>query len=295
MKIAGSIRLGTFFRTRIRIHYTWLLVFILVPWSVSTQFSTETVLTTRILLGLLSAVLFFFGIFLREIMLLLLANYKNIEVESVTIFAFGGLIQTDSESTSPSLEMLLAVTGMLSNFVITAVFYFSSLFVDGSESFLMDVPLQWLAFFFLTLGLFHIIPAYPLEGGRMIHVLLWKLTNNLRLATRVSGISGWILGFLTMAGGILLAIFTSELFTGLFFVGLGLIIQNAATHGLRNIKYISVPSPTGTKEPVEEPPFPDMDSLFDYSAEEETTGEWPPDDENWYFNEEKAVDSGNQS
>jgi hypothetical protein len=68
--------------------------------------------------------------------------------------------------------------------------------------------------------------------------ILWRVTGDVRRATRISGITGWILGFLTMVSGILLATLTDELFTGLFFVGLGLIIQNAATHSVRHIKEI---------------------------------------------------------
>ena len=236
MNVATSLRIGTFFRTRIRIHYTWILVFIMVPWAVSTQFSTETALTTRLIVGAITAVLFFFAVFLREIALLLFAVMKNIRVKTVTIFAFGGLIRTDGETDSPSLELLLAVAGMLCNLAVTAIFYFSSLFFNEPARVLVQVPLKWLAFFYLTLTLFHVIPAYPLEGGRMLHALLWRVTDNFRKATRIAGISGWAVGFLIMAGGIALIVLTVERFTGMFFIGLGLIVQNAATRGVRQMR-----------------------------------------------------------
>src|SRR4030042_6562602 len=113
MKLINTVKIGTFFRARLRIHYTWLLVFILIPWTVSTQYSTETSLIVRVILGLATALLFFSTVILREIGLLMLAVYKGVIVRSVTIFAFGGLIHPDYETTSPSHQILLAVSGML--------------------------------------------------------------------------------------------------------------------------------------------------------------------------------------
>ena len=180
MRIVGSLRSGLYVKTRVRIHYTWLLVFVLIPWAVSTQFSSETDLVTRVLFGIITAILFFFGIFLREILLLMIANLKGVNVRVLTIFAFGGLLQTDPETELPSLEMLFSVSGMLLNFIITIIFYFSSVFAGGSHSDSVGIPFKWLAFFFFTLSMVHFLPAYPLEGGRMLHVLFRKLTGNLK-------------------------------------------------------------------------------------------------------------------
>jgi len=204
-------------------------------------------------LGLITAFLFFGTVIIREIVLLMLAVYKGMVVKSVTIFAFGGLIQPDYETTSPSHEILLAVSGMLLNFVITGIFYFvHPLFGDVNLD-VKAMTVKWLAFFYFTLSLFHLIPAFPLEGGKIFRGILWIATDDLRKATRIAGFGGWVIGFLTMVGGILLAVFTSELFTGLFFVALGLVIQNAATHGIRHSKQIpDKPPPEPPVSPPEE-------------------------------------------
>ena len=245
MKFIETIQFGKIFRTRVRIHYTWLLVVVLVPLTVSTQYSTETSLVIRVLLGLATAFLFFITVCLREIGLLMIAIYKGIVVKTVTIFAFGGLIEPDYETTSPSYQVLLAVSGILLNFIITTIFYFVHLFFGTDSLDMVGVPLRWLAFFYFTLSLVHLLPAFPLEGGRILHGIFWKLTDNIKRAIRIAGFSGWALGFLMMTGGILLAVFTLELFTGLFFTGLGLIIQNAATHGIRQIRQIPEPPHPG--------------------------------------------------
>lgn len=260
-------------QTRIRIHYSWVLVLALIPWAVSTQYSTETAFTVRILLGLATALYFFIAVLFRELVLLIVAAYKGIGVRSVTIFAFGGLVRTDRETDSPALAMLLAVSGMLCNFVIAGLFYFSFLVFGNPENLFLDVPLKWLAFFYFTLSLFHIFPVYPLEGGRMLQVLVWRITGDFRRATRIAGISGWALGFLVMAGGIVLIVFTEERFTGMFFTGLGLIIQNAATHGMRSIKNRPVPDSSVPPTPVLPPARESAPDAFPPAAGEVNSGQ----------------------
>jgi Zn-dependent protease len=270
MRLFKTINIGTIFRTRFRIHYTWLLVFLLIPWTVSTHFSTETSLITRILLGLATAFLFMVTVCLREMILLTIAVYKGIVVKTVTIFAFGGLIQPDYETTTPSHQILLAVTGMLLNFIITGIFYFSHLFFGSDNPDVVGIPLNWLAFFYFTLSLFHLIPAFPLEGGKIFRGILWIATDNIKRATRIAGISGWVMGFLITVGGILLAVLTSELFTGLFFISLGLIIQNSATHGIRHSRQI--PDKLPPAPPVSPP---EENGLVIHPPEEQIPAQYP--------------------
>jgi len=232
-RMKSSIKIGRFLRTHLRIHYTWILAFVFISWAVSTQFSTENPLFLRIAFGVTASILFFFAILLREIILLLLAVYKGVVVETVTVFAFGGLLHVDRETTTPSRELLLAIAGMLCNLVITIIFYFTNLLLDNTEQIVIDVILKWLAFLYFTLSLFHLMPAFPLEGGRILHAMLCKAINNVQRATRIAGWTSRVIGLLIMAGGILILVYTVERFTGVFLIGIGLILQNAATHSLR--------------------------------------------------------------
>jgi len=166
-------------------------------------------------------------------MLLLIAVYKGIAIESITVFAFGGLLQFDQDTTSPSHELLLAVAGMLCNLIITSIFYFTYVLQGNIDQIIIDVLTKWLAFIYFTLSLFHIIPAFPLEGGRILHTILWKSFGDIRQATHIASWIGWIFGLILMAGGVYMLIFTVERFTGAFLVGIGLILQNAATHSRR--------------------------------------------------------------
>jgi len=186
-----------------------------------------------------AGIIFFFAILLREFVLLFLALYKGVVVENITVFAFGGLLQVDQETSTPSHEILLALAGMLCNLMIAGTFYFTYVLLGKTDQIVIDVLLKWLAFLYFTLSLFHIIPGFPLEGGRIIHAILWKAFNA-QQATRIASWIGWVIGLIISVGGILILVFTVERFTGVFLIGIGLILQNAATHSLRQPKQGSI-------------------------------------------------------
>ena len=91
----SSPSIGKFFRTRLRVHYSWILALIIIIWVVTTQFSTDYPFWMRLASGAIAGVSFFLAITFRELVLIIMAIYKAVEVESVTLFAFGGLIEVD--------------------------------------------------------------------------------------------------------------------------------------------------------------------------------------------------------
>lgn len=243
----NPLKFGRFFRIRMRIHYTWILAIILITLAVSTQFSTEHYsLSSRIMFGGAASVLFFFAILIREFLLSLIAINKGIAVESVTIFAFGGLMQVDQETTTPAHELLLAVAGMLCNLIIAGILFIAYTVLKQTGQMVTDVLLQWLAFLCFMLTLFHIIPGFPLDGGRILRAILWKILHDSRRATLAASWTGWGIGLILTVGGILLLILTLERFTGVFLIAIGLILQNAATHGRRQANRTIMQLPANT-------------------------------------------------
>ncbi|MFC1977555.1 hypothetical protein ACFLWS_04745 [Chloroflexota bacterium] len=237
--------MGRFFSTRLRVHYSWILAFILIPWAVTTQFSTDYPFWVRIASGGIAAVSFFLAITFRELVLILMAIYKGIEVESVTLFTFGGLIEVDQETTSPQHEFMLAISGLLGNLAIAGIFYITNVLLAETIHIMVDVITKWLAFLYFTLTIFHIVPAYPLEGGRLLRATLWKVLDDVHRSTQIAGWISWVLGIIIAIGGILMLVFTIERFTGAFLVVIGLILQNAATHSRHQLLTITA-TDTGT-------------------------------------------------
>ncbi|MFC2057085.1 hypothetical protein ACFLTO_05935 [Chloroflexota bacterium] len=248
--MGDSLRIGRFLRTRLRVHYSWILTIILITWAITTQFSTDNPFWLRIASGAGASVLFFVAIVIRELALILVAIYKGVNVKSVTFFAFGGLIEADQETTSPALEFMLALSGMLGNLAITSIFFLAYILLPETSPTVVSVVIKWLAFLYFTLTLFHIIPGYPLEGGRILRSILWKVLNDGRRASQIASWISWALGIFISIGGILILVFTIERFTGVFLIVNGLILQNVATHSRRQSHKIALPIPMGVEESV---------------------------------------------
>lgn len=183
----NSLRIGRFLNIRLRMHYSWLLAIIIITWAIITQFSTDQPFWLRVASGIGASTLFFISIVLRELILALFATYKGIDVDNVIVFPFGGLLKADQATTSPSHEFMLGLAGVLANFIITVIYYLVYIFLARSGPVWFDIIIKWLAFLYFTLTLFHVLPAYPLEGGRIFRAILWKIIGNGLLVTKIAG------------------------------------------------------------------------------------------------------------
>jgi len=228
--IAALVRL---FRIRFRIHYTWLFAIILIPVAVITQFSATYPLWQRAVLGVFASFLFFVAITLRELVINFIAVRRGVKVDNVTLFVFGGLSQADKETTSPSVELLLAVSGQLFNVMVAGVFSVIYFVLKDTEHIMVQVLMQWLAFIWFMLAILHFVPGLPLDGGRVLRAVLWRLHIGYEKATRIAGWTGWAIGLATTAGAIVLLVMTRELFAGILLVVTGILLQNAATYSRR--------------------------------------------------------------
>lgn len=226
--------LSRIFGVRIRLHYTWFMAIILIAAAVVTQFSTDYPLWQRIALGIAASLLFLVAITIREFVISFIATSKGITVERVTLFVFGGVSQIPKETTLPVLELLLAVVGMLSNLIIAGIFYVAYLVLVYTGNIIVDVLVQWLAFISFTLVLFHFIPGFPLDGGRVLRALLWMAIGDYERVTRIASWTGWGIGLLFTIGGIVVVIITQQWFVGILLAFPGLVLQNAATQSRRS-------------------------------------------------------------
>jgi CBS domain-containing protein len=146
----------------------------------------------------------------------------------VTLLAFGGVSQMSKEATTPDIELLLATAGLLFNLLIVAAFYaiHSILVYFGNTT--IDVLIQWLAFIFFMLALFHFIPVLPLGAGRFLRAILWKTSGAYYKITRMTSLGGQITGLLTASGGIYLLVTTQQWFTGILLIYIAWILFAAA-------------------------------------------------------------------
>jgi len=182
------------------------------------------------LLGAMTSLLFFGSVLLHELGHSVVALRHHIPVRSITLFIFGGVAHIGSEPRSPGAEFRIAIAGPLTSLALAAGFGALWL-VDqvGTKhlSPLLAAPSVWLARINLLLALFNLIPGFPLDGGRILRALVWRVTGSFYRATRVATFTGQITAFGFIAWG-LYTLFGGNVFNGLWLVFIGWFLQNAA-------------------------------------------------------------------
>jgi Zn-dependent protease/CBS domain-containing protein len=232
-----GFRLGSIFGFEIRIDYSWFIIFFLILWTFTFGVFPMTVpgLDTGvyIAMGLIGTLLFFASLLAHEISHSLVARTRNVPVEGITLFVFGGMAHTRMEAESPGDEFVIAGIGPVSSLGIAVLFGVIA-WVGGAAGWSPAVVAvaQYLAFINVALAVFNLLPGFPLDGGRLFRAAAWKYTGNLRKATRWSSIGGKLLGYGLMALG-LLQVFAGALIGGLWFLFIGWFVRTAAEAGFR--------------------------------------------------------------
>jgi len=218
---------------RLRLHPTWAVAFILIIAMVVTEFPEAYPFWQRIILGIAASLLFFIAVGIREIILNFLAINRGIPLQRVTLFAIGGLPQIPKGDTRPLIELLMVTAGLLLNLMIAGTLYAVHSALVNTTNVIIDGLILWTAYLYFLLALFHFIPVLPLDGGRLLRVLLWKLTGDYDRATNIASWAGQGLAFLLIVGGILLLVLSRQWFNGLTLIFVGWVLYLAAVQSRR--------------------------------------------------------------
>ena len=229
-----AIELFKVFGFTIRIDPSWFIVAVLVTWSFATavfprQLPGHTP-TTYWLMGVGGAIGYFLSVVLHELSHSLVARTYGVEMRGITLFIFGGVAEMPGEVPTPQAELVIAAAGPAASFAIALASGGAGL-AGGIAGWPAPVTavLFYLAFLNAALAVFNLVPAFPLDGGRMLRSILWSWKKSLRWATRVSAAIGGGFGLLLIALGVLTVVFVPQGFTsGLWLFLLGLFIRNAA-------------------------------------------------------------------
>ena len=232
----ASLRIGRLFGIPIYIHASWLVIFALVTWSLATGYFpvrypgiTESGAWLR---SLAAAVLFFASILLHELGHSVMALRHGIEIRSITLFIFGGVARLGHDPEDGRTELKVAIAGPLVSVALGAVFYVSSALPFLSEA--VASVARYLAFINVAIALFNLVPAFPLDGGRLLRGFLWTFAGKGR-ATRIAASAGIAFGYVLVGGG-LLALFTGHGLTGLWYVLIGWFLREASVGAFRELK-----------------------------------------------------------
>lgn len=233
----GNIPIGQLFGIRLKLHYSWFLVFGLVTWALAAGYFPDTYPQWSTLkavgAGILTSFLFFASLLAHELMHSLTAQSKGLGVESITLFVFGGVSRIDEEPRRPADEFLIAMAGPLTSLILGAFFWALYYAVEGEQEFVEGVSF-WLGWINVAIAGFNLIPGFPLDGGRVLRSILWWRSGDLRKSTKTASDIGRGVGYTFILGGIAI-IFWGALLNGLWLALIGWFLQNAAQGNYRQL------------------------------------------------------------
>lgn len=243
--LRNSFRLFTIAGIEVGIHVSWLLIFALVTWSLATGFFPEAARqilpsgerlseVTAWVLGVAAALLLFASVLVHELAHSFMARARGLEARSITLFLFGGVSNLAAESKSPATEFLVAIVGPLTSFAIAALAFVVALFVGEPT---LQLLVGYVAFVNLLVGIFNLVPGFPLDGGRVLRSIAWRITNDLRRATQIASGAGQLVGFGLIAWGLAIVFLPppGDTLNGIWIAAIGWFLQNAASTGLQQV------------------------------------------------------------
>ena len=226
----GTFRIGKIAGIDIDIHVSWIIILVFLTVSLATGWFPQLYpgwsTATYWLIAFLSSLLLFVSVLLHELAHSLVARRRGLPVKSITLFIFGGVSNIEREPQSPGVEFQIAFVGPLTSLVIGAICFLLQVPLRGSNS-----PLEGILFYLavtnILLGVFNLIPGFPLDGGRVLRSIVWRLTGNLRQATRVAALTGQIIAYLLILLGIWI-FFAGDILGGIWFGFIGWFLLSAA-------------------------------------------------------------------
>jgi Zn-dependent protease/CBS domain-containing protein len=232
--VAGTITLGRIAGIRISVNWSWVVVFALITWTLASGvFPAQNPGlsdTTYVAMAAVAAVLFFASLLLHELGHALQARRERLEIDGITLWLFGGVAQFKGELPSAGAELRIAVAGPAVSLVIGIACSLLALAAGLPEA--ADAVAAWLGYVNLALLVFNLMPALPLDGGRVLRSLLWLRTGDLSQATAVAGTAARAFAFLLIGGGIALFILDGA-FSGAWLAFIGWFLLQASTAEVR--------------------------------------------------------------
>jgi Zn-dependent protease len=231
-----SIQLGRIAGIRIGVHWSWLIVFALIVWSLAVAvfpsqnpgFSDAAYLA----MAVAAAILFFASLLLHELGHALQARRDGVEIEGINLWLFGGVAQFKGGFPNAGAEFRIAIAGPLVSLALGGIFV-AVAGVAGLPT-AADAVVAWLGYTNLILLAFNLLPALPLDGGRVLRSALWYARGDLGWATGIASLVGRGFGFLLIGAGILMFIVQGS-FSGAWLAFIGWFLLQAATAEARYV------------------------------------------------------------
>lgn len=233
-----GIKLVKVLGIQISLDYTWFIVFVIFAWSLAYGYfpfqQPGFTRGTYLLMGVLSAILLFVCVLIHEISHSYTANRLGMDIREITLFIFGGVAQLTKEPEDAGTELKIAIAGPAASLALAIIFWAAASLVDETAYPVLYSILGYLALINFVLLVFNMIPGFPLDGGRVFRALWWYKTGNLSNATRVASNLGKGFAIFLIVSGFF-NIFMGNFVGGLWFVLIGVFVQQAAESGYQQV------------------------------------------------------------
>lgn len=230
----AQIKLGRIFGIEIGLHYSWLIIALLIAFSLTGHFGEAHPTWGRGVIwgmAITTALLFFAAIVAHELSHALVARRRGLPVRSITLFALGGVAQLEKDAEDAKTEFLVSIVGPVASAVIGFVCLLLAWFLGWMMMTEPTTPLMamlvWLGFINIGLAIFNMLPGFPMDGGRVLRAVIWWYTGSMQRATRAASLTGQVVALAFIIFGIF-RFFAGAGFSGLWMAFIGWFLLTAS-------------------------------------------------------------------
>ena len=226
-----GIKVGTIYGIPLYFDYSWFIILALIVGTVGFGVMPATYPglgdVQYLILGLLSAFLLFVSIIVHELAHSIIAKRNGLKIGRITLYVLGGVSEMNEEAPNPNLELKMAGAGPLTSLAIAGASFAGWLLaLDLNLSIYVQGPLQYSALFNLLVAGFNLIPAFPMDGGRILRSLIWKSNKDMLRSTKTASTIGRIFAYALMVGGVFIGLF--DFVDGIWLVLIGWFVSSGA-------------------------------------------------------------------
>jgi Zn-dependent protease/CBS domain-containing protein len=228
----GSIVLGAIRGIPIRIHFTWLIIFGLLSWSLASgyfpQHYPDLPITAYWIKAIIAALFLFGSVLVHELMHALMAQSLRVPIAGITLFALGGVSEMKQEPPSPSAEFMIAIVGPVASIALAGLFWlvWQALEREGPDPSFAAIAL-YLVGLNTVVAVFNLLPAFPLDGGRVLRSIVWGITKDLKKATYLATRIGRGFAYILIIFGAV-SLFAGAGFQGIWLALIGFFLLQGA-------------------------------------------------------------------
>lgn len=221
----------------IRIDLSWLLILFFVTYSLAAGFFPANhqglPKSAYWAMGFVAAIGLFLSILFHELSHSLVARYYKIKIEGITLFIFGGVAEMREESPSPKVEFFVAVMGPVASLLLAFIFFQLNKWGHAHDlNRAMVLIFYYLGFMNALLAIFNLVPAFPLDGGRIFRSILWAIKKDFVWATRIAAFIGQVFGWVLIGLGVI-NFFRGSPLGGMWYILIGFFLRRASQMSLQ--------------------------------------------------------------